>query len=922
MMKTNRNSLKASLVAFPLSVLSIAMSSCVFAQSNSEQVSSEPAADVERIQVLGRTRSAAEAITVERLEADAVVDLLSAEQISRVGDSNVADSLRRVPGLTLVDGKFVYIRGLGERYSTATLNGATVPSPDLTRNVIPLDIFPTAIVDSLSVQKGYSANKGAAFGGGAIDIRTTSIPDGFVGYVGASSGVNSISDDYFNYASGNNFGNEDGSRALSSELINTLGSTFVNGGDFDFSPLAIQQTATRNGSPISFAEAQAVNRQLATTVNTNLDLTPDESTIQDWEINGGIGDAFDIGNDWVASALVTANYGESIRTQERITRVLDAPTEEFREQTKSTQNASLTLTAGFALKWGTEHTLESKNFFIRNTDDETFQSDFYNATSEFSSGRGFRSFQGIFEQRELRVFQFSGRHQLADETLDLIGWDGSFLHGLELTWFHSDSNSTTEIPNSFRTTASFERDVVTDVISDVNISVGGNVNPGLLFDNLDLDDELQSSGFDLKLPIYFGDFIVEVSGGGRIDKRARISNQLSYLITANTDPSIVSRTDSISERFSTDAILDPRFGYEILLQTATFGPSLAATQVDAGYGQIDVDWNGKLYFIAGVRWEDYRQVSAVFNPLALNSPVLPDLDPTQFTEGELPPGFFQDDGFYPSASFKYTLNDVLAETWNLRLSWSETVVRPDLREIVDTSYLDPVTDFIISGNSNVTPSDITNIDFRSEWFFANGNNFTVSLFHKDILNPIEILAQTGSENELRAEVLNVESAEVAGVELEWLLNFDFLGDIGSLFFMQGNFTHLFTNEVNVGDIEASVTNRQRALSQASDYITNIVLGFDSADGKHSAGLAFNTFSERLFISGEGGLEDSFEQPFDSLDLTYTYFVTDQLSVKLKARNLLDDFNEITQEDTNGVSIGRFEQTVGQSYSLSVRYQFY
>lgn len=925
-MKTKRKSLKAGRVAFPLSLLSVAVSASVFAQSETEQDQAAPEQQaavqrVERIQVLGRTRTAAEEVVLERLEADSVTDLLSADQIARVGDTNVADSLRRVPGLTLVDGKFIYIRGLGERYSTATLNGATVPSPDLTRNVIPLDIFPTAIVESLSVQKGYSANKGAAFGGGSIDIRTTSIPDGFVGYIGASGGVNSVSDEHLNYPGSNDFGDEDGSRALSSEIINTLNTTFINGGDFDLNANAIQQTAARNGSPITNAQADTLNRQLATTISRDLDISVDDSAVQDFSYSGGLGNAWDIGTDWQISGLATFNYGESIRTQDRVSRRLEEPDEEFIEQTKSTQNASLTVTAGAALKWGSEHTLENKNFFIRNTDDETFLSDEFNDTSGFSSGNGFRNFQGIFEQRELEVYQFSGNHQFSDETLGLIGWEDSFLNGLELNWFYSDSTATTEIPNSFSAVAVFDRDVDTGVVSNVNLALGGIASNGIQFENLDLDDELESSGFDLKLPIYVGDTIIELSGGGRVDKRARISNQLNFTIDGNSANNTLV-TDSISERFSDDNILNPDLGFEIALENTDFGPSLAATQIDAAYGQIDIDWNGQLYLVAGLRYEDYRQVSAIFNPLALNSPVLPDLDPSTFTEGELPPGIFQDDDFYPSLSLKYTLNDVIGDTWNLRLGWSETVVRPDLREIVDTSYRDPVTDFIISGSSDVTPSEISNFDFRSEWYFNNSNNFTVSLFYKDITNPIEILAETAQGNELRANVFNVGSAEVAGIELEWLVNFEFLGDIGSLFFLQGNVTNLFTNEIDLGNAVTDATNRERQLTQASDNVANLVVGFDSRDGKHSAGLAFNTFSERVFISGAGGFADSFEQPFDSLDLTYTYFITDQLQVKFKARNLLDDFNEITQDDGEGFDVVRFEQEVGQSYSLSVRYQFY
>lgn len=920
-MKTNKIFSKAGLAAFPLCLLSATISSSVLAQTETESALNQPIAqDIERVIVRGRLQTAAESIVVERLEADKVVDILGIDQIARVGDSNIADALRRVPGLTLVDGKFIYIRGLGERYQNVTLNGAAVPSPDLTRNVIPLDIFPTSIVESIEVQKGYSADKSAVFGGGAIDIRTTSIPDSFVAYVGASGGFNSASSNYLDYPGGHDFGDEDGSRAFPSIVSSTLGSTFINDGDLDISPQAIQATANRNGSPITFEQAESINRELALGFNRDLDITEKDSAVQDFGFEAGIGDTFDLGGEFTLGGLLTLNYGESIRTQERISRRLEEPNQEFTETTKSTQNSSATVTAGVALKWGYDHSIESKNFFIRNTDDETFLSNEYNDTSGFSTGRGFRTYEGIFEQRELEIYQMSGRHILGEDTRNLLGLGSSFLDDLEFTWFYSDSNATTEIPNAFSAVATFSRDVDTNEFSDVNLSLGGIVSNGLQFDNLDLDDQLESSGFEVKLPLFAGDWAFELKGGARIDKRGRISDQITMTIDGS---SVVNAdvTDSISTRFSDEAISNADNGFELALETSEFSPSLAATKVEAVFGQLNIDWNDQLTVVLGSRFEDYRQVSAIFNPLAVTSPILPNLDTSTFAEGEFPEGIFQDDGIYPSASAVYKIYDFWAETFKLNLMWSENVIRPDMREIVDTSFRDPVTDFIISGNSSVRPSDITNIDLRAEWFFESGNNFTLSLFHKDIENPIELFSQTATGSELRAEILNATSAEISGVEVEWMTNLEFLGDIGSLFFVQGNITSLFSNEIDATGIESDVTNAVRPLTQASDFVANVIVGFDSEDGKHSAGLAFNTFSERLFVSGVTGNEDSYEQPFDSLDFTYTYYILEDLSVKFKAKNLLDGNNEITQEDNDGAEVTRFEQEVGQSYSLSVSYKF-
>ncbi len=156
---------------------------------------------VEEMLVTGRQQSAAQSVVTERMEEAFAADLMSADQIARTGDSNVAIALTRVTGVTLIEGKYPYVRGLGERYITTTLNGAAVPSPELTRNVLPLDLIPSSIVQSLKVQKAYSPELPANFGGGSVDIRTKGVPDEFVFSGSLGTGTNSESTDGLTHAS-------------------------------------------------------------------------------------------------------------------------------------------------------------------------------------------------------------------------------------------------------------------------------------------------------------------------------------------------------------------------------------------------------------------------------------------------------------------------------------------------------------------------------------------------------------------------------------------------------------------------------------------------------------------------------------------------------------------------------------------------
>ena len=224
---------------------------------------------IEEVTVTGRYLSASQQVLNERIADGSVTDLLDAETMKRLGDSTVGGALSRVPGITLVADKFVYIRGLGERYSASYLNGAQIPSPDLTRNVIPLDLFPTSVVQSLRVQKAWSADLPANFGGGAVNIRTKGVPDALVMTFEIGGGYNSLSsgDNGLSYQGGDDDwrGVDDGSRALSPVIQQAL--TEYQG---DISTQNIYSTLLRQDPNATFEQAQAINRSLGLELNRDI----------------------------------------------------------------------------------------------------------------------------------------------------------------------------------------------------------------------------------------------------------------------------------------------------------------------------------------------------------------------------------------------------------------------------------------------------------------------------------------------------------------------------------------------------------------------------------------------------------------------------------------------------------------------------
>jgi outer membrane receptor protein involved in Fe transport len=220
----------------------------------------------------------------------------------------------------------------------------------------------------------------------------------------------------------------------------------------------------------------------------------------------------------------------------------------------------------------------------------------------------------------------------------------------------------------------------------------------------------------------------------------------------------------------------------------------------------------------------------------------------------------------------------------------------------------------------VRPADVENIDLRAEWFFANSDLFSITIFDKQISGPIEFFETLGSDTTIAREIENAETASVQGVEVEWLKELGFLGKWADPFFIQGNFTYQWDREIVIGadapavsceprDADGNALGSDCVLSGASEYVFNFTLGFDSLDSKHTLSLVYNTFSERLFAYGLPGRADAFEQPFTSLDINYFFYPTDRMTFQIRAQNLLQDTIEIkrgditTFEEDPGTNIG-------------------
>ncbi len=870
----------------------------------------EPVEAIEEVVVLGRFISSSQSLVNERMTDAFATDLLGSDTISRLGDSTVASALRRVPGLTLVQDKFVYIRGLGERYTSTTLNGAFIPSPDLTRNVIPLNVFPTSIVESLRVQKSYSPALSANFGGGAVDIRTKGVPDGFNVRVEVGAGTNSENPGRmktYNGGGDDSFGSDDGTRALSQTIIN--GVAAYQGNPSVNNILAFMQ---RQDPGMTLFDAQTENLSFASQLNRDIDIE-EKNTGPDWNLRGSIGNKFLIGSDWELGFNVGASYDTEWRYRRTRTAAYGAPEEQSGVREESTRSVNIAGTANLGLNFLDDHSISTTTLFLRNTDDETEVYDFFNENRVKSSGFGFRDYRLEFEERNMTTNQINGRHVLGDATrgrfefIDtLLGWVPV---DTEINWFYSTSDARTDIPNRVAVASETTTDALSGAVLSENVRLTSSAAD---YRFTDLDDAVENYGWNGKLPLEFGRSYVEIAGGWDHAQKSRTyeQSQFSLGFLNVSDPSVLE--GGLGEVFSDENLLATTPGAGAFLNNAVFDRQgantnsyLAATMTDSAWGSVDWTFDDTWRIAAGARWEDYRQAALSWNPYGYTE------DSPQVTTDPvvLENGTFQDDKFYPAASLTY-MGDLWADTFQLRLGYSQTAVRPDLRELTASSYIDPVTDDLIRGNPGITPANVDNFDIRAEWYFSSGDNLTVTLFQKDITNPIEFFEIPASDTTIAREVVNAESAEVRGIEFEGMKELGFLGGIFDTLFLQGNFT-IQDSELVAGPNASVPTNPVRALTGASEYTANVMLGFDSRDARHTASLIYNVFGERLFVAGRNGAPDGYEQPFHSLDLTYFWYPTDNLTIKAKAQNLLGDTIDIERA---GVVV--FEEDPGTSISLA------
>ena len=877
---------------FSYSAISMAMAYALL--SSGHAMAQESAAEdefIEEVVATGtRLKGTATAVLEERKNQAFVADILGAEQISRTGDGDAASALRRVTGLTLVDGKFIYVRGLGERYSSTQLNGAAVPSPDPTRNVIPLDLFPSDIIESLSVQKSYSPSMPASFGGGNVDIRLKTIPSQFIFNVSGSLGYNTESgSEALSYSGmGKDWtGEDDGTRAL---------------------PFVIGERWAQKRFLDDLDQSVALD--IFSQVNRNFDPFM-ESVQPDMGLSGSIGNSIDIDENWRVGFLFTTSYDTDTSVSEeyelqQADRVGDSINiVRFFDEvnvTESTIKWSNMLNMG--IDYNRNHRIDYTLIALNDTRDQVFEKFGNTENLNLSEGLRIRDHGIEYEERQMFTNQLRGMHTFPE--FNFMGFD----------WKYSLGRSLRNAPGNMQARFVLSDDNQDGVFDIVNESSLSNSTTAARYTYQNLHDRLENYGYNLTYPVSIENWEMEFKVGGDFITKSRTAENRRFDINTRA---FASGSDLLGSSFSTilsDTVLgNPELfsGPAIIRDTTIAGDDYAAGQkIDAFYIESDFFYQNKWRFSGGLRYESFRQAVVPFDPRTNQFDLPDEADRAQLA--------FEESDVYPAFAVTYIKDDSM----QFRASIGQTVVRPDLREVSSSTFIDPLTDFPIAGTPGISTTSILNYDLRWEWYREAGNNLSVGLFYKDMDAPIESVQSPAQDGPPLIRIANAETGMLYGVEIEFLQSLEIIGDgVWDNIFISGNLT-LSDSEIELDrqniveqtGVSAAITNIERRLTGHSQYVANIQAGFDSDNGEHSLSVVYNVFGERILIPGIDGFDDSYEQPFHSLDTVYKFYPDFNTTVTFKIQNILDEEKRLEFEDVLLRS-----QSKGRSISLSLKYDF-
>ena len=834
----------------------------------------------------------------EKRNTSEISAVLDSSEIERTGDDNIAVALTRLTGLSLVRGKYVYVRGLGERYSAATINGSGLPSPEPLKRVVPLDLFPTQIIESSVVQKTYSADMPGEFGGGIIEINTKAVPSDRILDISFSSGYNNATslDDGLLYDGGKDdeYGYDDGIRDFPQFIKN-----------------AIKTNRKLDRSNFKTYQLANAGREFE---NSKLWVIQEGEVPLDNSFNFTFGNELDIGiedflddNSASVGMLFTAGMKSSWDTKDGIRQTGDIQSQGdgtsivIRSNDKTFKSTTNDVTSYMMGVFGIETDLAELKYTGMYINKGTKEARILQGYDSSDSGNVREDFTEFFE-RTLR------NHQLNYSYL--------FTNNMELDIRLARGDASRYAP--------YERSVFYEDTDDrgfwqYDVNTGRNQTQFSF-----VDDENENIGFDLTIPVELDNQELLFKVGIDKSNNNRNAQVRSYRFLAEGGPIPSDGLDNRIDYIFEDKNFDPS-RLIVIENTAASSPAgyLGDMDISAAYVTVDAYLNDNFRLAAGIRNESSEQMVNtydVFQPIDTNIEKLIDED-------------------YNLPSFTLTYLPNFDENLQIRFGMSKTIARPTFRELSPTLFIDVDTDRVVSGSLFLENSEIDNIDLRVEYYWGFNQFLTAGLFMKDITKPIEEVVNESGDL-IITSYQNVPSAELTGFEIEYERVFEDLlpkSDWGSTkeFVVKVNFTATDSEViVNQGDtyinpqgstVDATslfANGRDTRLQGQSEEIANLQIGWDDLQNGSQATLIVNYVSDRVRARGIDVLPDIYEEPPLLVDFVYSRAINldsleNDLKISLELRNILDEEYYASMADT----VIYDQYNLGTSVSLGFKYSF-
>lgn len=817
--------------------------------------------------------------------APQVVSVLSTAEIARTGEGDIAGALGRVTGLSVVGNGYVFVRGLGDRYSLALLNGSPLPSPEPLKRVVPLDLFPTSIVASSLVQKSYSVNFPGEFGGGVINLTTKAIPTESFLEIGGGVGWDTETTNklgYTYYGGKTDWtGYDNGNRDLSVEMRDYVNSgTLLTNGTSD--------TARAIGSTLINGRNGLVQTWKHLPANFSASLSA--------------GTYADIGEARLG-VIAAAGYSSKFQTKDILQqRVASNSAEQLDQDFRNVitdQRVVTNALVGLGLEWG-ENQIRWTNVYIHDT---VKRAGLRLGTQDTNETIDYMYQSTGWYERQLLDTQLVGEFKFGGDTeLDVRGG-----------YANSKRKAPYEIDLQYVRTNSGE-------FGDrfVNRLDGGNQGDArVTFSNL--DEDVWSAGADLSHTFATG---WTGSVGYAYQLNDRRTSRRAFQFRAFGDPNLVTafgllRPDVLFQpgMFFIDQVggVDYRIETnEIDFAGAIFDASL---NNHAWYSKLAGQLTDALSFDIGVRWEYATQRAAVV-PIIGTTSGIPDTN-------------LRNEYWLPALTLTYEVQPGM----QVRLNGSKTIARPQFRELLYQTFFDPESNRAYRGNPLLTDSQLYNAEGRFEWYLSRDERVSLGAFFKRIDNPIEsFLVRPG--NDYVTTYANAPKADLYGAEVEVQKYFDLFADRRLL--VAANYTYTKSKiKVKDGDVtavygsssnDASDYFRNGApLTGQSEHIANVQIGLEQQGGLSQQTFLLNYASKRATSRGlnQSGQPDVFENPGLTLDFVARQGIAlagQDVEVKFEARNITGRRHLEYQDFEDGrIQVNSYD--VGRTFSLSASVTF-